>query len=80
MKISFALRNSLLVPKVECWKWSICWTPKICSPVRKRNTNVVPIKNYYGAKSKLRKLGGQEFKFSVVFLIDLSYKPPNPFN
>ena len=38
MKISLALRNSLLVPKVECWKWSICWTPKICSPVRKINT------------------------------------------
>ena len=41
----FALCNSLLVPKVECWKWSICWTPKICSPVRKRNTYVVAIKN-----------------------------------
>ena len=52
MKIRFALRNSLLVPKVECWKWSICWTPKICSPVRKRNTYVVTIKKCYGAKSK----------------------------
>ena len=25
-------------------------------------------------------LGGQEFKFSVVFLINLSYKLSNPFN
>ena len=54
MKISLALRNSLLVPKVECWKWSICWTPKICSPVRKINTYLCSDnqKKCYGAKSK----------------------------
>ena len=30
--------------------------------------------------SGFQKLGGQEFKFSVVFLIDLSYKPASPFD